>query len=259
MWGLAGGIYLLCKFVSWKACHTRAPAWKHIGYLLAWPGMDAEAFLGERIATRPIAREWHFAAFKLALGLALLWLGLRQFVQAGVDSYLAGWLGMMSIVVVLHFGLFHLLSCTWRSFGVAAEPIMNWPVASTSLGEFWGRRWNRAFRDLTYKFLFRPLTRRLGPIAALLVGFLVSGIAHDAVISLPAGGGYGLPTIYFVVQTVALLVERSDIGRRIGLGRGRVGWLYCVAIVVVPSVLLFHRPFVDVVILPFLQAIRAIP
>jgi hypothetical protein len=143
--------------------------------------------------------------------------------------------------------------------GVVAEPIMNWPVAATSLGEFWGRRWNRAFRDLTYRFLFRPLKHRLGAGGALFLGFLVSGVAHDAVISLPAGGGYGLPTAYFVLQAVAMFVERSAIGRRLGLGRGAVGWLFCAAVVLVPSVLLFHRPFIDVVILPFLRAIRAIP
>jgi hypothetical protein len=41
MWTLAIGIYGACKFITWRAAPTRAPWWKHAGYLLAWPGMDA--------------------------------------------------------------------------------------------------------------------------------------------------------------------------------------------------------------------------
>jgi len=68
---------------------------------------------------------------------------------------LAGWLGMIGIVVTLHFGIFHALSCLWRRASVEARPLMHAPLASTSLSEFWGRRWNTAFRDLTHRFLFR--------------------------------------------------------------------------------------------------------
>jgi alginate O-acetyltransferase complex protein AlgI len=258
MWAFAVAVYAICKLITWASCRCGAPWWKQVGYLLAWPGMDAEGFFGKR-AARPVSREWLFATAKCALGVMLVWVGLRWLAEIGVHSYVVGWLGMMSIVVVLHFGLFHLLSCAWRMVGVAAEPIMNWPAAATSLGEFWGRRWNRAFRDLTYRFLFRPLKCRFGPSGALFAGFVVSGIAHDAVISLPAGGGYGLPTAYFVIQAVAMFVERSAAGKVAGLGRGVLGWLFCIFVVLLPSVLLFHRPFIEVVILPFLQAIRAIP
>ena len=81
----------------------------------------------------------------------------------GSLPYVAGWVGMVGIVLTLHFGLFHLLSCAWRSAGVEARPLMNDPLASQSVSEFWGRRWNTAFRDLAHRFLFRPLSARLGP------------------------------------------------------------------------------------------------
>lgn len=257
MWCVALAIYAACK---WMTCQRgaapNAPWWKQAGYLLAWPGMDADAFLNSSRAAPVPPGEWLFAAGKLALGLATLAV-LRRLPQD--QPLVVGWAGMLGIVFVLHFGLFHLLSCGWRSVRVNAEPLMDWPVAATSVSDFWGRRWNRAFRDLTHRFLFRPLTARLGARRALAAGFLTSGLVHDLAISLPAGGGYGGPTLFFVIQAAALLVERSRGGRAIGLGRGVRGWLFTFLVLFVPAPLLFHTPFLLNVVLPFLRAIGALP
>jgi alginate O-acetyltransferase complex protein AlgI len=172
-----------------------------------------------------------------------------------LPSVLEGWLAMIGIVFVLHFGVFHLLSCAWRHIGVATEPLMNWPIFSTSLSEFWSRRWNRAFRDLTHRFLFRPLTPRIGPIPALLVGFLISGAIHDLVISVPAEGGYGGPTAYFAFQGAGIVAERSRMGRRMRLGRGFSGWLFTATVVVGPAGWLFPLAFLERIILPFVAAL----
>jgi alginate O-acetyltransferase complex protein AlgI len=92
---------------------------------------------------------------------------------------------------------------------------------------------------------------------ALLIGFIVSGLIHDLVISLPAQGGWGLPTLYFTIQGVAILLERSSFGRGWGLGRGLVGWCFTAAVLILPCTLLFHPPFLVRVINPFLVALGA--
>jgi alginate O-acetyltransferase complex protein AlgI len=172
---------------------------------------------------------------------------------------LAGWLGMVGCVLALHFGLFHVLSCLWRSAGLGAVPLMDWPIAARSVSEFWGRRWNRAFRDLAHRLAFRPLEPLVGAWGALAAGFLASGLIHELVISVPAEGGYGGPTGYFLLQAAGIAAERSRIGRRLGLRQGLAGRLFAAAVVVGPLGLLFHRPFVLNVFVPFLQALGVWP
>lgn len=256
MWATAFAIFFIAKLLSfWPARQIKATPAKIISYFLAWPGLDAAAFLAPaRQPEKVIASEWSIAALKMGFGLALLFTATR--FSGSVDPYLTGWIGMLGVVFTLHFGLFHLLSCFWRSQGVNAPPLMDWPILSKSVSEFWGKRWNRAFRDLTHRFVFRPLTSRFGLAMGSLLAFLFSGLIHELVITLPAGGGYGGPTIYFVIQGVGLLVERSKTARRLGLGTGWPSRLFTAAILVAPVGLLFPQPFVVDIVAPFLEALR---
>jgi hypothetical protein len=204
---------------------------------------------------RPGAGEWLFGFAKAALGAALVWAAAP--LAPAAFWYVRAWIGMAGIVFLLHFGLFHVLSCAWRAAGVDAKPIMNWPLLSEGVSEFWGKRWNLAFRDLTHRFVFRPLAARGSARAGLVAVFLFSGVVHDLVISLPAGAGYGLPTLYFVIQAAALFAERSKVGRRFGLGRGVRGRLFTAVVLVAPAPLLFHPWFAREVVLPFLAALGA--
>jgi hypothetical protein len=164
---------------------------------------------------------------------------------------------MLGVVLLLHFGLFHLLALGWQAAGVNAQPIMRAPLLATSLAQFWGRRWNMAFHALAHDLVFRPLVRRWGATCAGIGVFLISGLVHEAVISLPARGGYGLPTAYFGIQALGVLMERSTWGRRFGLGQGFRGWLFMLFCTAGPAFWLFHPIFIRNIILPMLRAIGA--
>jgi hypothetical protein len=101
------------------------------------------------------------------------------------------------------------------------------------------------------------LNSRLGQRLAILAGFIFSGVVHDLVISVPAGGGYGWPTFFFGTQAIAIFVERSRPGRAIGLGRGWRGWLFAVLVLGLPAYGLFHPPFVRNIMVPFMHAVGA--
>jgi alginate O-acetyltransferase complex protein AlgI len=250
MWPLAFSVYFGCKLLTWWTTPADASVWRQLGYLLAWPGMDAAAFLTTSSRRKPTIGDGLFALGKIGFGAVLLWIVTPR---APENALLRGWIGLVGIGFILHLGLFHLLSLGWQALGVHARPLMNWPICSESVSEFWGQRWNLAFRDLTHRFLFRPLTPSIGAKPALVVGFLISGMVHDLVISLPAGGGYGGPTLFFILQAAAILLERSALGKRLGLGRGVIGWIFTLIVLVGPVFLLFHAPFVTNVISPFVE------
>jgi predicted DCC family thiol-disulfide oxidoreductase YuxK len=259
MWAMAFALYAGCKWLTYREARVRGVASNRsraLGYLLAWPGMDATAFLGvtDRLA-QPHRSEWIVAALKTLLGATLLWLVTR--IAVPVNPLLAGWVGMVGLIFVLHFGTFHLLSLAWRSIGVKAMPVMQNPLRSNSLAEFWGRRWNTAFHELATRFTFRPLRPIVGPAGATLLVFLVSGLIHELVISIPAHGAYGLPTGYFLLQGLGVAGERTRLGRRVGLGRGWRGWLFTVIVAAAPAFWLFPPLFIRNVILPMLAFIGA--
>ena len=255
MWLLALAVYASLKwltFAEFVAQHKAMPLnwW---GYLLLWPGMNAFTFF-ELTTPRKIGPVvWTLIAAKLGFGGWLFFFAAPSLLAR--SPLWAAWIALGGLYFLLHSGSFHLLALFWQTRGRAVEPLMDWPVAARSIGEYWGRRWNTAFRDLAQHYLFRPFVRSSGPALATLVVFLVSGVIHDLVISLPARGGWGLPTLYFLLQGVALLVERGRWGKRWGLGQGARGRCFAWVIIVGPAPLLFHGPFLDRVVAPMVEAV----
>jgi hypothetical protein len=259
MWILSFALFVSLKWLTWWKARARVahPAWRSTAYLLAWPGMDAEAFLdASRSVTSSPARSWLCATLETALGAALLWV-VARYIPEG-EPLVRGWLGMVGLIFLLHFGTFQIVSLAWESVGIKAIPIMSAPLRSTSLGEFWGKRWNLGFRQLAHELIFRPLHRKVGVDVAGFLVFVLSGLIHDLVISVPARGGYGLPTTYFVLQGAGMTIEHSRFGKRLGIGKGLRGWFFMTVFVVGPVFWLFHPWFVLRVILPFMQAIHAL-
>jgi hypothetical protein len=265
---LAVSISLLAglKWLSWRAAVRRGSecGWgRSIGYLLAWPGMDARTFLdSRRVAARPSGREWLLASAKFLLGAVLVWgTGLvwgAARMALPLSGVVTGWIAVAGFLAMIHFGAFDLLSLAWRTFGVEAAPIMQRPFAARTLSEFWGQRWNLAFRQVAFDCVYRPLIRPLGARPALAVVFAFSAALHELAISLPAHAGYGLPSLYFLLQAAGVVAARSPWGRRMGIDRGRGARVFAWLMVLGLAPLLFHPPFLARVMVPLLAAVGAL-
>jgi hypothetical protein len=228
-------------------------------WYLTWPGLNAREFWGEVPAERSTvsAAEWFQAIAKTSLGAICL--GALAPRTASLHPLLGGWIAMVGIVLVLHFGAFHLLALAWRQWGREVKPIMHEPLRATAVGDFWSHRWNLAFRDYANLFVMRPLARRWNGTVAMWGCFVFSGFVHELAISVPARAGYGLPMGYFLLQAIGASFERSNWGQRLGLRKGWRGWLYAFLLIGPPAFLLFHPPFVLKVILPLVTEVGAIP
>lgn len=257
-WALAFAVYAGLKWLAFSLSPAaqHASVWRSLDYLLLWPGMDAQAFLKSSPAVAPRAWDWLGASAKFLAGLVLIFVVTPIAARRG--PLFASVVGLVGIAVSLLFGFGHVLSLWWRRLGVNAQPITNRPIAATSLGDFWSNRWNLAFRDAVRAAVFQPLVARLGLAKATMAVFLFSGIVHDLVMSLPVRAGIGLPTIYFLIQGVAVLFERSRTGVRLGFGRGVMGRAFGALVVLGPLGLLFHAPFLEGVIFPTLRILSAV-
>lgn len=258
MWIFVAALFFGCKWLTWRRAQIKISAaglFRSLGYLFAWPGMDAKKFLTSKSERKPKTGEWFVALGRFFAGVIFIWLAADTALTT--EPIANAWISMVGLTLVLHFGLFHLVALAWQRVGVAAEPLMKSPLSATSLSDFWGARWNTAFNKLVHDLSFRPLARRIGVAWAIMCVFAISGVIHELAISLPARGGFGLPLAYFLLQGAGVLFERSNFGRRLGLGNGARGWFFMLIITAAPAYWLFHPPFVRNVILPMLKTIGA--
>jgi alginate O-acetyltransferase complex protein AlgI len=222
-------------FVTFKGLTMRRLEFgRALGYWTLWPGMDSAPFA--ETAPRTGAGLLAWGLIKMAAGAALL--ATRVGTPAvDVVRVFAG------IGLFVHLGICDVLAGFWRLRGVAVGRLFVNPLASTSLGEFWGRRWNLAFHAVARDFVFRPAARRWGPAAGVFLTFVFSGVLHELLLSVPAGGGYGLPFAYFLLHGALVIAER-----RWGIsGRAwTLFWLFA------PVPLLFHPWFVRALIVPLI-------
>lgn len=157
-------------------------------------------------------------------------------------SYLIG------LSLILHFGILNVSTGFLRFLGVNVSALFKDPGKSKSLEEFWSKRWNMAFVELTTLAVLRPLKKRFGSQWAFWLSYAFSGLLHELAISLPVNKGFGKPFLYFILQAVFILaIERPFINRVNSVAIRRV-WLF--TCLFLPIFLLFHPSFIDQIVLP---------
>ncbi len=235
-------------------------AWQWLGFAALWPGMRPAPFAraGHRrqAGALPLVG-WGclMGGVGLALlGLAgLLWHHGRPPLPDVVARVLATLVLLPGLSLMLHFGAFNILAGLWRLAGVDTRPLFRAPLAADSLENFWGRRWNLAFSEMTALAVYRPLAALRGRRTATLAAFVASGLLHELAISVPVLAGFGLPLLYFLLHGALVLVER----RRARAGRPVSGWggwshVWVLGWLVLPAPLLFHPPFLRGVVWPLI-------
>ncbi|KAG8386069.1 hypothetical protein BUALT_Bualt03G0110600 [Buddleja alternifolia] len=100
--------------------------------------------------------------------------------------------------------------------GLEIEPPSDEPYLSTSLQDFWGRRWNLMVTSILRETIYEPvrsatmaaLGRYLAALVGVLAAFTVSGLMHELVLwYITRASPSWEMTMFFVVQGFCVVVE----------------------------------------------------
>jgi len=248
---------IVCEVRHTKQIRLTLFQW--IGFAVFWVGMRPALF-----ADVPRSPRKDYTLFirrgcrNILLGLSLIivsrltWDG--RFVEDQFyRTLLVTILLLPGISLTLHFGFFNLLTAAWRYLGAEANMLFREPFKSLTLAEFWGKRWNLAFSEMTTLAIYRPLRAKWGTLPATLVAFLFSGLLHELAISVPVRSGYGLPLAYFALHGAAMLLETripwiaTTLAKKPALGR-----IWTMSWILLPLPILFHQPFLQQVVWPII-------
>lgn len=219
-------------------------------FALGWFGMRPvlfESFPSQRLPYAAIAIR---GLSRIIIGFILVYLSAVIELANASLRLLADLTLLVGISFILHFGILNLSTAYWRWWGVNVKELFRSPYKSRSLNEFWGKRWNMAFSEMTTLIAYRPLKSKLGNTAAMLISFLLSGILHEIAISLPVKTGYGLPLLYFALHGIVMYAEsRSKFVQKI-LANKILSHAWVLGWLILPIHLLFHPAFMEGVLKP---------
>lgn len=192
-----GAMFLTMRMLDVIAEARRPPAFR-VGLMLCV--LDLRTLHRELgFPTRLTARTLGYAALAAA-AFATLPLWPRPFQWVGGAACL--YVGMEAADAVVRLPL--------RLGGLALRPLQDSPIRSRTLGEFWGRRWNREVSGLLFRWCFRPLARRGHAGLGLAWAFTCSGLLHA--ISLLASTGWRdalTVQLFFMLHGALVAAERA--------------------------------------------------
>ncbi|KAK6149373.1 hypothetical protein DH2020_016898 [Rehmannia glutinosa] len=136
----------------------------------------------------------------------------KQYINPHIVLIAYSCLIFFMIEILVEFSSLLVRALLWLEL----EPASDEPYLSTSLQEFWGRRWNLTVSSILRQTVYKPVRSASAAVvggdwAALpgvLAAFLVSGLMHELLFwyIIRACPSWEM-TIFFVVQGVGVVVE----------------------------------------------------
>lgn len=222
---LLGGMKGLV-YAEW-AGKERLPVGRYCVFAFLWFGMDPASFRNRRegLEWKDDVRLGLLLMLAGTLGAWLVWaMEWRQILVMFVPMSLG-----------FHFGALRVLKGGLRAAGFPVRTLFPNVLEARGIGDFWSRRWNVGYSQMMQRLVGRPIEALAGENAGMMAVFVVSGFLHELAITLPVRSGFGLPTIYFTLHGILVLLEK-----RRGRPFGKIPALLAVA---VPLGLLFPPSF----------------
>jgi hypothetical protein len=216
-----------------------------LAFSLGWFGMRPNLF--EAFPDKPLDGVFPFVVkgiSRIIIGILLLIASVYLQNQYGHIDFLYEIVMLVGMSFILHFGILNLSTASWRFSGVDVKELFRSPYKATSLKEFWGKRWNMAFSEMTAIVVYKPLKVKYGIALAMIASFLVSGLLHEIAISFPVKMGYGLPFLYFVLHGLAMYAEGRVLFVKQIISHSVLSHVWVFTWLILPMPLLFHHVFI---------------
>ena len=216
----------------------------------SWFGMRPQPFEVMPDRPHPYLKLIAKAASRMLAGICLLYLSSKLEHTSFSGFFLPELCLLAGVSLLLHFGVLTLSVAWWRMLGVDVQELFREPYRAKTLKEFWGRRWNLAFSEMTALIVYRPLKSRLGADNAITFSFLLSALLHEIAISLPVMSGFGMPSAYFILHATAMKLESiPGISKKL-IQRPLLSRFWVMSILLLPLPVLFHHDFIQYVLVP---------
>jgi hypothetical protein len=243
--GLYYGPFKIAALIGLSRGERQRLTWQRLLAYFLWVGIQPRPFLlGYSPPHNQPIPTWAGFLLNLATGILLLW-GVPWLFPPGTPLMVRAWTGLIGLGFLRLLAGFDLLALIFQRIGFPVEKAWVNPLGATSLRDFWGRRWNRIMSGGLRDLVFTPLTRHVGVVVAALVVFLYSGLVHEFV-SVLAQSGAGRPTLYFLLQGAAFLLEGTRLGRRFLVGN--VGRCWTALVVIGPVGLVVSPKLLELVV-----------
>jgi alginate O-acetyltransferase complex protein AlgI len=230
---------------------NRLTVFQWIAFSLGWFGMRPGLFENLSSSSLPFTHLLLKGFSRILIGLVLLYFSLALKESSQLNRFFLPQLLLLTgLSFILHFGILNISTAVWRMLGVDVSELFHSPYKSRSLREFWGRRWNIAFSEMTAVISYRPLKTKIGVDKAMMISFLLSGFLHEIAISLPVRTGYGLPMTYFAIHAFAMYLESKSRFIQKVLRHNVLSRVWVMVMLILPMPILFHPTFIGNVLVP---------
>jgi Membrane bound O-acyl transferase family len=246
-------IVAVCEAYRQKAPILNFKQW--FVFAVGWAGMRAQPF--ETLGGNPLPNAWpmiRFGVSRVIGGLLLILLShglVSLHLNNNLTYILVSPILLAGFSLILHFGFLSISAGSWRLSGANTYLLFKSPAKAMSLTEFWSKRWNVAFSEMTSIAIFRPLRPKIGSVMALMTAFAFSGLLHELALSVPVNSGYGLPLLYFIIQGVMVLLEKVLTDNKAAFLKNSIlARVWTLFWVIGPAPLLFHTEFIKQIVWP---------
>ena len=187
-------------YAEW-AVSRKLPLPRYGIFSFLWFGMDPGSF---RVKRRGLS--WRN---DISLGLLLMLIGtLGAWIIWAMD-WRQIFVMFLPMSIGFHFGALRVLKGGLRVVGFPVRTLFPNILETRGIGDFWSRRWNTGYSQMMQRLVGRPMERLFGESVGIMMVFVISGLLHEAAITLPVRSGYGLPTLYFTIHGFLTIVERK--------------------------------------------------